>query len=123
VQEVGVGNGHGRVPAEGLGQVDGVGVEGPNPQHLAWTALGEFTIAIWPAFTARRAPPRSLILGTRGSVAATALFTVLLGWLVIQAHGGSDVGLAERLACSVQIWWPFVVAVALRHAAPAGAGG
>jgi hypothetical protein len=30
------------------------------------------------------------------------VFTVLLGWLVIQAHGGSDVGLAERLTASVQ---------------------
>ena len=101
-------------------------VQGPNLRHLAWTALGEITIAVWPAFTVRRAAPRPLILSIRGSAAATALFAVLLGWLVIEAHGGRDVGLAERLASTVQTSWPFVVAVALRHPtprAPAEAGG
>ena len=91
---------------------------GPDPQHLAWTALGAITIAVWPAFTARRASPRPLILGIGGSAAATAVFTVLLGWLVIQAHGGSNLGLAERLTTSVQTSWPFIVAVALRRTTP-----
>ncbi len=36
---------------------------GATPRHLAWTVLGAVTIAVWPAFAARRASPRPLILG------------------------------------------------------------
>src|ERR1700722_3171375 len=90
-------------------------VVGSPPQHLAWTALGATAIAVWPAFVARRAPPRPLILGSYGRAVATAVFTVLLGWLVIETQGGSHLGLAERLSVSIETCWPFVVAVALRR--------
>ena len=52
---------------------------GATPQHLAWTVLGAVTIAVWPAFAARRASPRPLILSVYGSAAVTAVFVVLLG--------------------------------------------
>jgi hypothetical protein len=39
----------------------------------------------------------------------------LLGWLVIETQGGSDLGLAERLFISIETCWPFIVAVALRR--------
>ena len=87
---------------------------GSSPQHLAWTALGAVTLAVWPAFAARRAAPRPLILSIGSSAAVTTLFLVLLGWLVIQTQGGADLGLAERLTTSAETCWPFVVAVALR---------
>jgi hypothetical protein len=45
----------------------------------------------------------------------TAVFTALLGWLVIETQGGSDLGLAERLFLSTETCWPFVVAIALRQ--------
>jgi hypothetical protein len=45
----------------------------------------------------------------------TAVFLVLLGWLVIETQGGSDLGLAERLSVSTETCWPFVVAVVLRQ--------
>src|ERR1700684_2694314 len=70
--------------------------------------------AVWPAFVARRAPPRPLILSGYGCAAVTAVFLVLLGWLVIQTQGGAGLGLAERLTPSAETCWPFVVAVALR---------
>ena len=89
-------------------------VAGSTPQHLAWTSLGEVTIAVWPAFTGRRASPRPLILSIRGAATVTAVSIVLLGWLVIETQGGSVVGLAERLTSSIQITWPFIVALALR---------
>ena len=38
---------------------------GATPRHLAWTTLGAVTIAVWPAFAARRASPRPLILSVR----------------------------------------------------------
>ena len=86
---------------------------GSTPQHLAWTALGAVAIAVWPAFVAQRARPRPLILGRYCCAVVTAVFLVLLGWLVIQTQGGSDLGLAERLSVSTETCWPFVVAVIL----------
>jgi hypothetical membrane protein len=90
-------------------------VRGSTPQHLAWTALGAVALAVWPAFVARRAPPRPLILSGYGCAAVTAVFLVLLGWLIIQTQGGSDLGLAERVFLSTETCWPFIVALALRQ--------
>jgi Protein of unknown function (DUF998) len=91
---------------------------GSTPQHLAWTALGAVALAVWPAFVARRAP-RPLILSGYGCAVVTAVFIALLGWLVIETQGGSDLGLAERLFLSTETGWPFVVAIALRQISPA----
>jgi hypothetical membrane protein len=88
---------------------------GTTPQHLAWTTLGAVTIAVWPAFAARRASPRPLILSLCGSAAVTAVFAALLGWLFIETRDGSVLGLAERLTSSIQTCWPFTVAVTLRR--------
>ena len=90
-------------------------VRGATPRHLAWTVLGAVTIAAWPAFAARRACPRPRILGACGSAAVTAVFVVLLGWLLAETRNGSVLGLAERLTSSIQTCWPFVVAVTLRR--------
>ena len=90
-------------------------VVGSTPQHLAWTSLGEVTIAVWPAFTGRRGSPRPLILSIRGAATVTAVSIALLGWLIVETQGGSALGLAERLTSSVQITWPFIVALALRR--------
>jgi hypothetical membrane protein len=88
---------------------------GATPRHLAWTVLGAVTIAVWPAFAARRASPRPLILSAHGSAAVTAVFVALLGWLLAETRDGSALGLAERLTSSIQTCWPFVIAVALRR--------
>ena len=88
---------------------------GTTPRHLAWTVLGAVTIAVWPAFAARRASPRPLILSVYGSAAVTAVFVALLGWLLAETRDGSVLGLAERLTSSIQTCWPFIIAVALRR--------
>ena len=88
---------------------------GSTPRHLAWTVLGAVTLAVWPAFAARRAAPRPLILSACGSAAVTAVFVALLGWLLAETRDGSVLGLAERLTSSIQTCWPFIVAVALRR--------
>jgi hypothetical protein len=88
---------------------------GSTPQHLAWTALGAVVLAVWPAFVARRAPPRPLILTSYGCAVVTAMFIALLGWLVIETQGGSDLGLAERLFLSTETCWPFIVVITLRQ--------
>ena len=88
---------------------------GATPRHLAWTMLGAVTIAVWPAFAARRAAPRPLILSACGSAAVTAVFAALLGWLLAETRDGSVLGLAERLTTSIQTCWPFIITVALRR--------
>jgi hypothetical protein len=93
---------------------------GSTSQHLAWTSLGAVVLAVWPAFVARRAPPRPLILSSYGCAVVTAVFIALLGWLVIETQGGTDLGLAERLFLSIETCWPFTVAIALRHASRFG---
>src|SRR6202035_2272152 len=97
---------------------------GATPRHLAWTVLGAVTIAVWPAFAARRTSARPLILTGYGSAAVTAVFVALLGWLFIETRDGSVLGLAERLTSSIQTCWPFIVAVTLRRTRrpPPGAG-
>src|ERR1700730_9619833 len=57
---------------------------GATPRHLAWTVLGAVTIAVWPAFAARRTSARPLILSVYGSAAVTAVFVRLPGRLPIQ---------------------------------------
>jgi hypothetical protein len=84
--------------------------------------LGAITIAVWPAFAARRAARRPLILSVYGSAAVTAVCVALLGWLFAETRDGSVLGLAERLTSSIQTCWPFIIAVALgrsRHPVPA----
>ena len=78
-------------------------------------------IAFWPIITARRAGPRPLILSVRGAAAVTVVFAALPIWVVVETQDGPMLGLAERLASSVQTTWPFIVALALRRThRPAG---
>jgi ABC-type branched-subunit amino acid transport system permease subunit len=88
---------------------------GSTPQHLAWTALGAVTIAVWPAFVAQRRSPRPTILSGYGCATVTAVFLALLGWLVFETRWGGALGLAERTCLSAETTWPFIVAVALRR--------
>jgi hypothetical membrane protein len=89
-------------------------VHGTNPQHLVWTALGAVAIAVWPAFTASRAPSQPLILRPVRVAAVTVVSLALLTWLIAETQGGSALGLAERLVTGLQMTWPFVVILALR---------
>ena len=52
---------------------------GATPRHLAWTVLGAVTIAVWPAFAARRTSPRPLIPSNYGSAAVTSFSWHCLG--------------------------------------------
>ncbi|HZC53132.1 MAG TPA: DUF998 domain-containing protein [Mycobacterium sp.] len=89
---------------------------GTTTQHLAWTVVGAVTIAIWPAFVARRAPTRPLILSVNVACTATAISLALLGWVFIETQSGNALGLAERLTTTAQTSWPLVVSVTARRA-------
>jgi hypothetical membrane protein len=86
---------------------------GSTPQHLAWTALGEVAIAIWPASIIRRPSSRTPIPSVVVLTAMTAASLALLGWLVIETQQGNALGLAERLSLSAQTSLPFFVALLL----------
>ncbi|HTX83369.1 MAG TPA: DUF998 domain-containing protein [Streptosporangiaceae bacterium] len=89
---------------------------GPTPWHLAFAVSCVVTTLVWPLFTVRREPGQPRVLSVYSGLAATALFAVLSGWLLISTQGSGDLGLAERLACSAQGLWPLVVALALLQA-------
>jgi hypothetical membrane protein len=93
---------------------------GSNPMHLVWTCVGAAAITVWPAFTASRAPSPPLILRARVAVAVTVVFLAASAWLIAETQHGSALGLTERLVTGVQLSWPFLVALALRQAQPAG---
>jgi hypothetical protein len=95
-----------------------VSAQGATAQHLAWTALGAVTIAVWPAVASWRAPRRPVLVSARSSAIVTMLFVALLSWTFLETRVGADLGLAERLTCSIQTSWPFVVALTLRRATP-----
>jgi hypothetical protein len=90
-------------------------VAGSTPQHLAWTALGAATLAVWPAFTVRRGAGQPLVLTPHGAAAVTVVFVARLGWLLVETRDGALLGLSERVMSAVQTRWPFVVALAVRH--------
>lgn len=82
--------------------------------HLVWTGLGASVVAIWPLCVAVTRSAASRVIGLRVAVFVTAGFLGLLAWFAVEAAGwdNSTLGLSERLASSVPMIWPFVVAVA-----------
>jgi hypothetical protein len=91
-------------------------VVGSTPQHVAFTGIGAASIAVWPALTAQRESPASILTTFPVAMTTTAIFLAMLGWFVAEAHGGSAVGFVERLDSSVQIVWPLAVALSVRGA-------
>lgn len=87
---------------------------GPSALHLTFTGIGAVMIATWPAAAAWGGRRRHFLLTARGCAIVTASFLAMLAWTVVETHGGTDLGLAERLTASVQTTWPFIVAVLLR---------
>ena len=91
-------------------------VHGTTLQHAVFTGIGALAIAVWPALVTRRDRSLSALVGIRASTVMVVIFVALLGWFGLEAFRGGAVGLAERVASSIEICWPFVVAVALGDA-------
>jgi hypothetical protein len=88
-------------------------VEGSSFRHMVFTTVGAGMIAIWPALTARRGLRPSQLTSIPFALAASTVFLAMLGWLYVETRNGSMLGLAERLDSSLQVTWPFVVALSL----------
>jgi hypothetical protein len=93
-------------------------VEGSSLCHMVFTTVGAGLIAIWPALTAQRGLVRTRLISVPVALAATTVFLAMLGWLYVQTRNGSVLGLAERLDSSLQVCWPFVVAVSMWRSRP-----
>jgi hypothetical membrane protein len=98
-------------------------VHGSTSQHLAWTALGAFTIAVWPIFAGTERPGQRherLLRAAAGhgrSPMISVAFLGLLVWLVAETRHGHMLGLAERVSMASQTSWPLIVAVTVRRRA------
>jgi hypothetical membrane protein len=89
---------------------------GPTPWHLAFAVSSIVTTMVWPLFAVCREPGWPWVLGVCCGLTVTVVFVALSGWLLISTQGSGDLGLFERLTCSVQGLWPLVVALALWQA-------
>jgi hypothetical protein len=90
-------------------------VQGSSNSHVVCTGIGAVTIAIWPMLVARRDSPALGAVGMRTSIVASVVSVVLFCWMAMEVRG-TALGLAERVTSSLQICWPFVIALALRRA-------
>lgn len=81
----------------------------PNAGHVPAAALGFLALALWAAL--------SEVPGPRVRVAMAVLLLLLLGWLVVELHGGNLVGLSERMLAGAEALCPLAIVVMIgRHA-------
>jgi hypothetical protein len=84
------------------------------------TVVMGVTLATWPSVTARGDPPLSILVSPPVVTANTTVVLATLGWLLIEAPGGTALRFIERVDSSVRVAWPFVVALMLRPDATRG---
>ena len=92
----------------------------PSSGHVPAAALGFVTLALWPA--------ASRLRWRRSARGATLLLVATLAWLTSELHGGSLLGLSERIVAGAEALCPLAVAFAvfISHSRPtrvAGAAG
>lgn len=113
--------------ALGLAGVCGLGVAvfrqpatGATALHLWSVALGLGIFTVWPLLTLTRGAVEPITSRPLIALAATALLTVLLAWLLFETQGGTMLGLAERICVVTQTLWPLTVAAVARRRQGAG---
>lgn len=85
---------------------------GTSLRHLLSTGIGFTLLALFPMLAAVRglAPNWTLRLSTGRVV--TALMAIGAGWFLLELHGHSVAGLAERILTGAQTAWPLVIVAA-----------
>jgi hypothetical protein len=92
-----------------------VPVHGTSRSHAVCVGIGAVVIAVWPALVARQDSVRAAV-GPRVSAAASVVSAGLFLWTAFETRDGDLLGLAERVSSSLQVAWPFVVALMLHRA-------
>jgi hypothetical membrane protein len=111
-----------------IGGLAGLGVaifpqppHGTATVHLFFATASVILLALWPATIASRQPIHP-VLGVRRCAVVTALFVGLLLWLLVAAHGGGALGIAERVDTAIENAWPLVIILAIRRGSRQGQG-
>ena len=85
--------------------------------HIITASLGFAGLVTWPAWAWRRGPAVPWGLRPAVAVAAVAVQFALLAWFGTELIlGFGQVGLAERVAGTVQALWPLAVVLSCRRA-------
>jgi hypothetical protein len=77
----------------------------PAAGHVPAAALGFIALAAWPAAARLR--------WRRSARATTLLLVALLAWLASELHGGSLLGLSERIVAGAEALCPLAAALAM----------
>jgi hypothetical membrane protein len=81
--------------------------------HATAAAIAFVSLALWPAFGARRDGPP--VLRPTVMRAASVVLGLFVAWFVVALAVGNLVGLAERVAALGEALWPLVVAWLVRE--------
>jgi hypothetical membrane protein len=87
--------------------------QGSSEAHTVAASVAFTSLAIWPAFAARRVPGAPLLTPT-ACVAATAVLLGLMTWFAVELRG-EQTGSAERAAAGAQALWPLAVVLSTRR--------
>lgn len=77
----------------------------PATGHVPAAALGFILLASWPAFARLR--------WRRSARLATLVLIAMLAWLASELHGGSLLGLSERIVAGTEALCPLAAALAI----------
>jgi hypothetical membrane protein len=84
---------------------------GTSLRHLVSTGIGFTLLALFPVLAAERETSAVWALRPTTGTAVTAAMAAGAAWFLIELHGHSIAGLAERILTAVQAVWPLVVVV------------
>jgi hypothetical membrane protein len=86
---------------------------GNSVAHTVAAALAFIALGVWPTFSAHP-ESRAPLLRCSSTVAASVAMLGLVGWFVLEVHGGQR-GLSERAAAGAQALWPLAVVLTTRR--------
>jgi hypothetical membrane protein len=93
---------------------------GASVPHAVAAGVAFSALAVWPALSSRQGADTPVGLRPAVAVTATVVLAGLAVWFTLQLHGGTRVGLAERVLAGAQALWPlFVTTSAYRYRRPA----
>ena len=86
--------------------------------HAVWSTAGFTVLTAWPLCAWRRGPGVPWALRPTVAVGVAVVIVVILAWFAAELMtGGTQIGLAERVAGEAQALWPLLVVVSCRLAA------
>jgi hypothetical protein len=82
--------------------------------HLFAAAAGIVTLSIWPVIAISDAVTAPAACRSCWAISASAIFTVLVMWILWETQRGGGLGIAERATVVGETLWPLAVAATAR---------